>query len=226
MFSIKKEKKAQQWVNKKEEEGLNNVDGNLTGPLKLEGKDKIRNLLIIGRTGGGKSALANVLSDSDEFEESARSVSKTRTFQKKEFEWNGVKYRVVETDKIGEGINFMPEGISRILFVVDGVFTKEIATFIFENDIVEYTTIVRTKFGDFKNKDECEKDKQLLEKSGSIAEIVKFCSIIYVDNPPTNIIFSDEDDVEQVKNNRKRRTRSKTILLNHLETVCQGKYYN
>jgi len=36
--------------------------------------------------------------------------------------------------------------------VVDGVFTKEMGTFIFENDIAEYS--------DFKNKVVCEKDKE------------------------------------------------------------------
>ena len=59
---------------------------NLDITRRKRGNEKIKNLLIVGRTGGGKSTLSNVLTDTVEFEESARSVSVTRNFKKKDFE--------------------------------------------------------------------------------------------------------------------------------------------
>ena len=95
-----------------------------------------RNLLIVGRT-GGKSTLANVLSDSDECKESGYSIRETKNFRKKVFQWNGTNYRVVDTIgvgntkltkkevlyKIAERFYSMPEGTSQVLFVVEERFT-------------------------------------------------------------------------------------------------------
>ena len=105
----------------------------------IEEGEAVRNLLIVGRTGGGKSTLSNVLSGTTEFEESGYSISETKNFKKKVFSWNGTKYRVVDTIgvgdtkldkkkvlyKIAEGIYLMPEGISQVLVVLDGKFTTE-----------------------------------------------------------------------------------------------------
>ncbi|GBC10312.1 hypothetical protein RclHR1_09510003 [Rhizophagus clarus] len=202
---------------------------------------KIRNLLIIGYAGSGKSALSNVLCDANDFEESEYSARDTKNFQKKVFERNGTTYRVIDfrANSIEKKMLFeelthlMPEGISRVLFVVDRRFTeKEIEAFnlfekaIFESGIVEYTTIVRTKFYNFKNKHKCKEDKtQMCNESETIAKIVNSCSIIYVDNPPTNIIVNDNEDQERIDRNRKIRGKSRKILLDHLENTCQNKHY-
>ncbi|RIA88999.1 hypothetical protein C1645_806508 [Glomus cerebriforme] len=191
-------------------------------------KEKIRNLLIVGYNGGGKSTLADVLT------KTIKDVKKTNNFQRKDFEWKDVKYRVVDTigvedtitdEKIVELNSLIPEGISQVLFVIDGKFTTEqIRTFevIFKSGIAEYITIVRTKFSNFKNEGECKKDKVDLNE-----KINKICkSIVYVDNPPINILIIDDDDRETVENNKKIRARSRTILLDHLEKVCQEKFYN
>ncbi|GET52736.1 kinase-like domain-containing protein [Rhizophagus irregularis DAOM 181602=DAOM 197198] len=89
---------------------------------------------------GGKSTLANVLSGIVDSEE--HSISENENFQKKDFEWRGTKYRVVDTigkevtyEKMGELIHLIPEGLNQVL--IDG--------------IAEYITIVRTKFSNFKN---------------------------------------------------------------------------
>ncbi|RIA88988.1 kinase-like domain-containing protein [Glomus cerebriforme] len=205
----------------------------------------IKNLFVIGCTGCGKSALCNVLTGIDESKESEPS------FQKKEFAWDGSKYCVVDViglrhtklstkkvlEKIEEGIRSMPEGISQILYVIDGRFTaEEIRMFellkndIFESGILKYVTIVRTKFSNFNNKEACENDKnqlnQLHKESEIVASIVKSCNdIIYIDNPSTNILLVDNDDRDTVEHNKKIKARSKTILLNHLEKVCQEKYF-
>ena len=46
---------------------------------------KTRNILLIGATGNGKSTLANVLSNSDEFLEGNKTTSTTHDIQVKKF---------------------------------------------------------------------------------------------------------------------------------------------
>ncbi len=227
----------------------------------LQQHKKIRNILIVGRTNGGKSTLANVLCNTVEFEESELTIRKTRDLQDKFFKWEETKYHVIDIrvspterealyNKIGEIIKLMPEGVSQVLFVIDERFTAEdIDVFkpfrdaIFHSDIVKYTTIVRTKFGNFKNEGECKKDKNDLrkglimidpqlhnnknnKKSKSIANIIKSCrDIVYVDNPPINIKPIDEDDHARIGTNKKTREKSRLILLNYLERVCPNENY-
>src|SRR5436190_23851191 len=97
------------------------------------------NLLIVGQTGGGKSALANVLSNTDFFKESDKSVrEETTNFQKETFKEKGKVYNVIDITVnsrliemkilykiIAQGIYSMPEGISQVLFVVSESFTAE-----------------------------------------------------------------------------------------------------
>jgi hypothetical protein len=206
------------------------------------------NLLIIGLTTSGKSALANVICGTKVFDESERTVRNSRDFQEYDFVWDGTKYHVVDIRvkliereilyKIGQVIYSMPEGISQVLFVTDQRLTaeereklKEIESDILKIDIVKYTTIVRTKFKDFKSKDECKKDKKdlrSLNKKIFNKFHISFNSprlhIVHVDNPPTHIYVGDSDDDDTVKNNSRRRERSRTILLEHLKKVCSKKY--
>ncbi|UZO27050.1 uncharacterized protein OCT59_019259 [Rhizophagus irregularis] len=210
--------------------------------IEAAGNEGFRNLLIVGYASSGKSTLSNVLCATDEFEESECSARNIRNFQKNIFKWNGTTYRLIDIGfssikKIlcnkTEILQLIPEGISQVLLVVDGRFKeKEIEAFeffektILESGIIGYTTIVRTKFCNFKNKNKCEEDKkQMCEESKTIAKMVESCSIIHVDNPPTNIIVNDNDDQERINYNRKTRERSRTLLLSHLEFVCQNKYY-
>ena len=65
----------------------------------------------------------------------------------------------------------------------------------------------------------------MCEENKIIAEIVDLRGIIYVDNPPINILASDDDYQETIEINRNRRKKSRNIILEHLETVCQGKNY-
>uniref|UniRef100_U9UXW7 AIG1-type G domain-containing protein n=1 Tax=Rhizophagus irregularis (strain DAOM 181602 / DAOM 197198 / MUCL 43194) TaxID=747089 RepID=U9UXW7_RHIID len=106
--------------------------------------ENFRNILLVGRTGGGKSTLANVLTDTSNFKERAYAVSQTKNFKKIDFKWNEENFRVVDTIgvggtkqstentlfKIAEGILSMPEGLNHVLYVIDGRFTEEeISTF-------------------------------------------------------------------------------------------------
>ncbi|PKC03755.1 hypothetical protein RhiirA5_362952, partial [Rhizophagus irregularis] len=98
---------------------------------------------------------------------------------------------------------------------------------IFEIGILDYVTIVRTKFSNFKNKKECEADKkQLHNENENIANIVRSCrNVIYVDNPPTNIQIIDEEDEETVITNKKIRDRSRKIMLDYLDEACMVNYF-
>ncbi|CAB5369916.1 unnamed protein product [Rhizophagus irregularis] len=201
-------------------------------------KGNPRNLLIIGHAGSGKSTLTNVLSNTVDFEESECS----KNFRKQMFEWEGIKYHVVDDigmaltnkevmyEKMSEVYYLIPEGISQILFVIDGKFTAEeesafslFEDSIFGNDIAEYITIVRTKFSNFKNEREYKKDKDdLYNENETVAKLCK--SIIHIDNPPMNIFVHDEDDRETIIFNKRRRDQSREILLDHLNKVCGKKY--
>ncbi|CAG8522912.1 25174_t:CDS:2 [Gigaspora margarita] len=169
-------------------------------------EDDIENILIIGRTGGGKSTLANVISDVDEFSASEFAISKTKNFQIKVFEWNGIKYRVVDTIgvadtklppnkvvfKLAEAIHSMKGGIKQVFAVV-----------------------VKTRFENFKNFEKVEEDKKALEKENKkLIRSVK--GIIHVDNPSSDDERRRTIDEETRKDSRRR-------LLEYLET-CQGSY--
>jgi hypothetical protein len=159
----------------------------------------------VGRSNSGKSTLANVLSS-----------SKT-----------GNKYHVIDagTTKLTKSIVRLSEGISQFLFVIDGKFTAEEVKAIFDSGIYENITIVRTKFSNFKNEAECNKDKEDLcreisafyRESGAVAKLCR--SIIYVDNPPTNISVIDYDDDRTNRINKKKRDQSRSIMLDHLDKV-------
>lgn len=137
-----------------------------------------------------------------------------------------------------DGILSMPEGISQVLFVTNGSFIEqEIITVnwiidlifkrvILEIGILEYVTIVKTKFSNFRNKSECEKDKErMIEENGAVAEIIKSCNdVIHVDNPPIDITDDDSDSEDKRTIHSNARRKSRQILLNYLEKVCQRGY--
>src|SRR6266487_6028394 len=112
----------------------------------------IKNILLIGRTGGGKSTLANTLINQNDnfeevFKESAGSVSETKQVQIKEFIVNitedgseKIRYLVIDTAGFGdteltdkEVLELMSEmvkiigddGLIKIFFVTNNRFTKE-----------------------------------------------------------------------------------------------------
>src|SRR5947209_4536919 len=158
-----------------------------------------RNIIIIGRTGNGKSALANVLVNKDEdfiefFGEGKYGVSKTKDIQVKEFEHEGINFRIIDTIgigdtkltsqevlcEIGKSSHAIKDGLTQIIFAVGGRFTKEdidayqsVKRIIFDDDAYKYTTIVRTKFSEFENEQACEKDKQvLIDNSQDYADLI------------------------------------------------------
>src|SRR6185312_5312184 len=214
--------------------------------------NSIKTILLIGSTGSGKSTLANVLlGKKDEsgnfkeiFGESAGSVSETKKVQIEEFEKGSIRYRIVDTVGIGDtGMTrdvvlrklalmgySVRDGLSQILFVTNGGITNEakstydlLSKIIFDENIAEYTTVVRTGFVHFGDEKKCQEEKErVVEKNKILGELIEGGNgIIYTDNPPVNVI----KDEELIILNKKRRKASRKILLDHLENVCQDNIY-
>jgi septin family protein len=203
-----------------------------------------RNILLVGKTGDGKSALANVLVDSEQtktFKESDSSSSETKQAKSETFEVTHVGEKIIyqiidtvglcDTDmdekdiflKLSEAIELLNGEINQILFVVGGRFSKEEEevynlfknTLFFDRDcdISKYTTIVRTKFNDFEDRDECEMDRKILEE-----KIPDDIHIIYVDNP--SLKGSDK----KIDVNKESRKASQEILMRYLLDYCRKNY--
>lgn len=209
---------------------------------------KIKNILLIGRTGNGKSALANVfLNQNNNFEEIFEeghnsSTSKTRKISDETFEINGIKYRIIDTIGLGDTkllesevlheiakvYDKVKDGLNQVFFVISKRFTKEeeeayniLRTVIFDNRITKYTTIVRTNFPGFQKPEKSEEDKENVKKENPrLAEIINSCrKLIYIDNPPLN----DDYDEDEIVTNKKKREASRARLLAFLGT-CQEDY--
>ena len=141
-----------------------------------------RTILIVGRTGSGRSALANVISNTNKFKESEYGISETNDVQVGHFRLRGegMVYHLVDTigigdnrfdenlilNKLAEAVKEVKDGLNQILFVISGRFTDEevrafntlLRTVFFEKDIGKYITIVRTKFPDFRDLEKCRKN--------------------------------------------------------------------
>ena len=215
---------------------------------------KVRNILIVGWTGNGKSTLANVLTDTNIFTESSGGTGQTKFFQKSNpFEWKENYYRIIDNigfgdtrglDKkqlllrVGEGINAAKEGLNQVLFVFSGRFSEEqleayrtLKALINETGITKFTTLIRTHFTNFENEDECQQDRfNLIKETLEIANIVNSCrGIIYVDNPSLPKIRERDkenlDKLERLAFNKKTRDKSRQIVLNYLANDCNNESY-
>lgn len=203
----------------------------------------IKNILLIGRTGRGKSTLANVLVNKNNnfeevFKESAGSISETRNIQFEGFKKGVINYGIIDTPGIGDtklnehqildiiakAVYLARDGINQVFFVTEGRFDQfEMATYnllrttIFDENITNYTSIIRTKFPNFDEEEECEKDiVSMIEKGGELEEIINSCDkrIIHVDNPPLN-------DNRKLEINKEKRSDSREILFSHLNKFSQ-----
>ena len=177
-----------------------------------------KTFLVIGRTGVGKSSLGNLLTDSDSFlvsSEGSDGRSTTRHHSVAEFKIAGSRYRFVDTIGIGD-TELQPsdllkrlaracyecrDGIAQVLFVTKDRFTAdEIEAFnilrqvLFDDRIVQYTTIVRTNFRHFSDFERCNRDTEALKNSSNyeVSEIFKrVFQIVHIDIPPPDQYGSD-----------------------------------
>jgi len=118
-----------------------------------------------------------------------------------------LKYRVIDTIGIGDtkmnpqGVLIRlaemadwvkKEGLNQILFVTKGRFTKEeietydlLSSIIFDKEVINYTTVVRTGFPEFEDKESCDDDRgSLRTENTNLSHILGAVDIIYLDNPP------------------------------------------
>src|SRR5207237_5625712 len=121
-------------------------------------------------------ALANVVTNADNFKENERSISETKEIQTQKFKDNdGLNYLIIDTPGIGdtqlptekilditaEAVYLVKDGVSQVFFITNGRFEQyEMATYnllrvvIFDENITNYTTIIRTHFIKFRDEEE------------------------------------------------------------------------
>ena len=221
----------------------------IKGPLVIPVRENIRNILLVGWTGSGKSTLANSLTNTSDFKESNFGISETEKYEAGEFELERegkkIKFRIIdnigfgdtrkdsfkEEDvlcRIADGIHSAKEGINQILFVVKGKFSEEhIKIFnlfekvISETGITKFTTIIKTDFASFRSPEVCERDKgALIRETNELRTIIESCNgILHVDNPSVETSDKSEKEV-----NKKKREKSREIVLDHLLEKCQDIY--
>lgn len=197
-----------------------------------------RTILLLGRTGNGKSTVANVISNTNRFAESELGVSETRGIQEGIFRVRNdeTEYHIVDTIGIGdtrfderqvlvklaEATNAIRNGLNQIFFVTSGRFTEEevkaytlLRTVFFNEDIGKYTTIVRTKFPTFRRTERCVADKEaMIRENEDVAEIIQSCNrLIHVNN------MTEDEDPEL-----KTRAECRNILRHHLRFNCENIY--
>jgi ABC-type dipeptide/oligopeptide/nickel transport system ATPase subunit len=184
--------------------------------------------LIIGKTGNGKSTVANVISGTNDFKEGALGVSQTKNFQKGTYNVDGIEFVIVDTigigdtkltvqevlNKIADACYTIKGGVNQVLFVTSTRFTDEeimcyeiLTSVIFNPTIIKHTTIVKTRFPKFKESAICNEDiKSMQKENEKIAHVVTGCNkIIHVNN-----LTVDEEP------SLKSRKDSKMRLVTHL----------
>jgi len=221
--------------------------------------------LLIGGSGKGKSALANTLVNEDGnftkiFDFNNNSGSTTKTTQKKEVEIEGDNYRIIDTvsldhtsmnkqkvaSELNKSFRFTEGKINQILLMVSGFFDrtscltyrliKEIAP-----ELLDYTTIVITRFSSFANSEACGEDIEFLRNpdhvNPEVLEITRRLPIIHIDNSQdlsfdlkkseneTEESFQKRKELRERINeeNKEKRKLSRQRLLDRLKD-CQKIY--
>ncbi|XP_065198147.1 uncharacterized protein LOC135829685 [Sycon ciliatum] len=205
-------------------------------PMPDEQADRV--VVIIGRTGAGKSAMANVLAGKENlFHESSAGMtepSETPT-ELVAVHFGGTRYvlKIVDTIGIGdkklkpvEVLNQLAHiaskctgGINQVLFVIQSRFTKEeedaLRSAMFQGEVIQYTSIICTKCVEYEDPaEEIRLKKYLQEISPVMASVKKF---LLVDNPPTTRKITRETAMDDRLQSRKR-------VLGHLIMNCKERY--
>jgi ribosome biogenesis GTPase A len=198
-----------------------------------------KNILIIGKTGNGKSTLANVLTNTSSFAESSGSTSQTKSVQAEIFTHNEQTYQVIDTlglsdtsltekevlFKIAEIAEYLQDGnLCQVLFVIDKRISKEEQevyrllqeVILADNDTKELVTLVRSNFVKFANPQAVAQDLAQIKQQPVLAEILANSrGILHVNNPST-----DEDQNEYlIIGAAEARRETRQIVLNYLADI-------
>src|SRR5205085_1761065 len=171
-----------------------------------ESDERTRNIILLGPTGGGKSAVGNVLAGTDLFAES-RSISGKETKQG-DFEWEvegkNIKYQIHEIPDflektLGKEVQKKAEkkfrevlatgGINQIFLVYQKRNQLENITayydWLAEHEIPrQYLTIVRTNFPSFESEEEVREEKEsLIEETEKLGEVFSSIDSLCIDTP-------------------------------------------
>ena len=203
-------------------------------------------ILLIGRSGRGKSTLANVVTNTNNFKESSGSVSETKEVQFEQFvdESKQINYAIIDTPGIGdtkmsdnEVLNIIAkavylgkDGISQVFFVNDGRFDQyEMATYdllrtiIFDNDIIKHTTIVRTRFPEFRDDEEYQKDIDSMTKEARAKE-AELKKNIADKKSELESLSSDDEHSQKLSEEIKKVEKELTVTnLAKIIESCQGR---
>ncbi|CAG8476964.1 880_t:CDS:10 [Racocetra fulgida] len=195
---LKKEEEINQSDSLTKQEELEEVKNKAITEIKLKLEKelpaiKTKTILLIGRTGRGKSTLANVITNTDDFKEGKLGVSETKEIQTKEFKNDNFDYLIIDNPGIGD--TKLPtektlDTIAEAVYLVrDGVNYQN-------------TTIIRTRFKDFKKTKKREEDiESMIKVGGELAEIIKSCEkrVIHNERDNNNI----EKEIKNLEDTRK-----------------------
>ncbi|RIB19274.1 hypothetical protein C2G38_2182292 [Gigaspora rosea] len=209
LFKKKKEKED------KDEGSKSKINSEVVKSVVKKGDvGSVRNILLIGYTGNGKSTIANSM----------------------QFEYNGITYKIVDTvgindtnhsqdqvlEELAKACWYIKEEISQVFFVTKDKFTKKekiayhlLSEVIFDKNINKYITIIRTGFSSFRNPKKCKEDREILRNNTKLADLIDAdIKILHVNNPPIYIADRPTGEIQQ---NKQTREDSKKRLLELLE---------
>ncbi|CAG8720860.1 908_t:CDS:2 [Dentiscutata erythropus] len=136
--------------------------------MEITNENYVKNILLVGYTGNGKSSIANTLTDTSHFEEDDSPNGVTKWVQSGEFEHDGEKYHVIDTIGIGDTELSQEQVLYRETF-----FGKKMG---------DFTTIIQTKCSNFTDLEWCNKQKQKLGNNKYASEIIKKCNgVVFID---------------------------------------------